>query len=118
MSPESQRKLTSGAGVAGARTGLPATGTRAGAWRGAGFGQPFGATERTDRWWLIPVTQAIGLVMTSGYLRLNGERELERQRRDGLDEQLAYRGIDPCSRGRSGTAGHRKAECDPRTRSS
>jgi hypothetical protein len=45
----------------------------------------------------LPVTQAIGLVMTSRYLRLNGERELERQRRDGLDEQLAYRGIDPCS---------------------
>ena len=44
----------------------------------------------------LPVTQAIGLVMTSRYLRLNGEREFERQRGDGLDEQLANRSIDPC----------------------
>src|SRR5262249_41098198 len=68
MSPEPQRKLSSGAGAVGApMRGLPATGTPAGAWRGAGYGQAFGAAERTDRWWLIPVTQAIGLLLLIGY---------------------------------------------------
>lgn len=59
MSPEPQRKLSSGAGAA--------TGTPAGAWRGAGDRQRFGDTERTDRWWLIPVTQAVGLLLLIGY---------------------------------------------------
>ena len=68
MSPENPRKLSAGAGVATAvRGGLPATGTPPGAWRGAGHAQTFGATERTDRWWLIPIAQALGLVLLIGY---------------------------------------------------
>jgi len=63
MSPESPRKLSSGAGVSAAPAGLPATGTAPGAWRGAGHAQRFGATERNDRWWLIPLVQALGLVL-------------------------------------------------------
>jgi hypothetical protein len=70
MSPELQRKLSSGAGaVSNGAThgGLPATGTPPGAWRGAGAAQRFGATERRDRWWLIPFLQAFGLVVLIGY---------------------------------------------------
>lgn len=70
MSPEPPRKLSSGAGAVGAGAtpgGLPATGTPPGAWRGAGHGQRFGDTERTDRWWLIPVLQALGLTLLIGY---------------------------------------------------
>jgi hypothetical protein len=67
MSPEPQRKLSSGAGTVPAAAGVPATGTPPGAWRGAGFGQRFGATERTDNWWLIPVSQALGLLVLIGY---------------------------------------------------
>jgi hypothetical protein len=69
MSPEPQRRLSSGAGAGGAPTaaGLPATGTPAGAWRGAGDRQTFGATERVDRWWLIPFLQAFGLLVLIGY---------------------------------------------------
>jgi hypothetical protein len=65
MSPETQRKLSSGTGAVS--PGMPATGTPPGAWRGAGHAQTFGATERTDRWWLIPVAQALGLVLLIGY---------------------------------------------------
>jgi hypothetical protein len=54
-------------GVATAPAGLPATGTPPGAWRGAGQAQRFGATERRDRWWLIPFLQAFGLVALIGY---------------------------------------------------
>lgn len=68
MSPEPQRKLSTGSGAAAAvHGGLPATGTPPGAWRGAGYAQTFGATERTDRWWLIPLAQALGLVLLIGY---------------------------------------------------
>ena len=69
MSPETQRKPSSGVGTAGepAARGLPATGTPRGAWPGAGHAQRFGATERTDRWWLIPMLQALGLVVLIGY---------------------------------------------------
>ena len=71
MSPESPRKLSSGAGAAAAPdprvAGLPATGTPAGQWRGAGHAQRFGATERNDRWWFIPLLQALGLVLLIGY---------------------------------------------------
>ena len=68
MSPENARKLSAGAGAASAvGGGLPATGTPAGAWRGAGHAQTFGATERTDRWWLIPIAQALVLVLLLGY---------------------------------------------------
>ena len=70
MAAEPQRTLSSGAGVAVAPDrprGLPATGTPPGAWRGAGAAQTFGATERRDRWWLIPLAQALGLVILIGY---------------------------------------------------
>jgi len=67
MSPESPRKLSSGAGAAAAPAGLPATGTASGAWRGAGHAQRFGASERNDRWWFIPLIQALGLVALLGY---------------------------------------------------
>jgi hypothetical protein len=66
MSPEPQRKLSTGTGAAVA-PGLPATGTAPGAWRGAGHAQKFGGTERSDRWWLIPFAQALGLVVLIGY---------------------------------------------------
>ena len=67
MSPEPARKLNSGTGVAAAAPGLPATGTPAGAWRGAGHAQRFGQTERTDRWWFVPLAQALGLAFLIGY---------------------------------------------------
>jgi|SRR6266850_4068454 len=35
--------------------------------RGQGYGLPFGATERTDAWWFIPVLQALGLIVLIGY---------------------------------------------------
>jgi hypothetical protein len=47
--------------------GVPATGTPPGAWRGAGLGQGFGATERTDAWWFLPFLQAFGLIVLIGY---------------------------------------------------
>ena len=67
MSPETQRKLSSGAGVATAPAGLPATGTAPGSGRGTGYAQRLGATERNDRWWLIPLIQALGLLLLIGY---------------------------------------------------
>jgi hypothetical protein len=67
MTPDSQRKMSSGAGVSAASAGLPATGTAPGAWPGTGYAQRFGATERSDRWWFIPLIQALGLVLLIGY---------------------------------------------------
>ena len=43
----------------------------------------------------LAVAQTIGLVETGGDLLLDGKRQLERHRRDGLDEQRADGGIDP-----------------------
>jgi hypothetical protein len=69
MLQDSTRKLASGAGTvpAPARPALPATGTAPGAHRGAGFGQSFGATERKDNWWLMPLSQAVGLAFLGAY---------------------------------------------------
>src|SRR2546428_10381795 len=69
------RKWTSGAGMAAApstgaspsATRLPATGVPAGAFRGRGFGERFGKTERTDNWWAVPLSQAIGLALLGAY---------------------------------------------------
>jgi hypothetical protein len=47
--------------------GLPATGTAPGAYRGAGYGAPLGASERSDAWWLKPLSQALGLILLLGY---------------------------------------------------
>jgi hypothetical protein len=35
--------------------------------RGVAYGAPFGATERTDLWWLQPLAQAIGLLALGAY---------------------------------------------------
>jgi len=67
MSPEPARKLNAGTGVAAAPAAFPATGTPPGAWRGAAHTQRFGTTERSDRWWLVPLVQALGLVVLIGY---------------------------------------------------
>src|SRR5262245_57045226 len=70
MSPEPQRKLSAASTAAAAPApprGVPATGTPPGSWRGAGLQQGFGASERTDAWWFIPVIQAIGLLILIGY---------------------------------------------------
>jgi hypothetical protein len=34
---------------------------------GRAFNEPFGATEREDRWWAIPLLQAFGLLVLIGY---------------------------------------------------
>jgi hypothetical protein len=65
MAADTPRKHGSGTGIAA--PGLPATGTPPGAWRGAGYAERFGSTERTDRWWLVPLAQALGLVLLIGY---------------------------------------------------
>jgi hypothetical protein len=69
MVQDSRPKLASGVGTAAApvQPGLPATGSRPGAYRGAGFGQRFGETERKDNWWLVPISQAIGLGLLGLY---------------------------------------------------
>ena len=68
MSSNGRRAWNGGAGtMTKAPPGLPATGTPAGAHRGAGFGQAFGAGERRDAWWFIPAVQALGLVLLIGY---------------------------------------------------
>jgi hypothetical protein len=69
--PSHSRTWSSAAGTAGAvaapTSELPATGTPPGAFRGSGYGQPFGATERRDAWWLQPLIQAVGLIVLIGY---------------------------------------------------
>jgi len=69
MSPDRERAWSDGAGTAAAPVapGLPATGTTPGQHRGSGYGLPFGATERTDGWWVKPLAQALGLVILLGY---------------------------------------------------
>jgi hypothetical protein len=70
MPDRSERKWSSGAGVASAPAvapGLPATGTPPGAFAGAGARQRFGQTERSDTWWAQPVVQAIGLGLLGIY---------------------------------------------------
>jgi hypothetical protein len=36
-------------------------------YRGRGYGQPFGETDRTDAWWSTPLLQALGLLVLFGY---------------------------------------------------
>jgi hypothetical protein len=43
------------------------TGVPPGSHAGAGYGEPFGASERDDAWWVKPVLQALGLVVLIGY---------------------------------------------------
>ena len=65
----------------------------------------------------LPVAQAIGLVEAGCDLLLDGERHLERHRRDGLDQQRADGRIDLRCPGCSGTTGRRRAGRARRTRS-
>jgi hypothetical protein len=59
---------TSWSGAAGpVARGLPATGTPPGESRGTGLGMPLGASERTDAWWVKPLSQALGLAILLGY---------------------------------------------------
>src|SRR3990172_9568982 len=69
MPPDRPRAWSSGAGspAAPVAPGLPATGTVPGRHRGAGYGLPFGSTERTDAWWVKPLAQALGLALLLGY---------------------------------------------------
>ncbi len=64
------RNLSGGTGAAvapGMRAGLPSTGTPPGAYKGRGLGESLGRSERTDAWWFLPVTQAVGLLVLIGY---------------------------------------------------
>ena len=68
----SQRKWSSaapgavgGPGPRPARPG-PAAGPP-GTAGGRAYGEPFGRTERTDRWWLQPLSQALGLALLGAY---------------------------------------------------
>ena len=63
MASDHRPRYASGAGTVAA----PGTGTPPGAWRGAAHGEGFGATERRDAWWLIPLAQALGLLVLLGY---------------------------------------------------
>jgi hypothetical protein len=65
----SERKWSSGVGVASAPgpAGLPRTGTPPGAFRGRGFLERFGQTDREDNWWAAPLAQAIGLGLLGLY---------------------------------------------------
>jgi len=70
MASHPQTSWTSGTGT----EPLPApavpargTGVPEGSWRGSAFGERLGQTERTDRWWFLPLLQAFGLVVLIGY---------------------------------------------------
>jgi len=65
--PSERHHSAGSATVATPRTGRPATGTPPGAWRGRGFGEHFGKTERKDSWWLVPLSQVIGLGLLGLY---------------------------------------------------
>ena len=45
----------------------------------------------------LAAAQVINLIETGRNLLLHGKSELERHRRDGIDEQLPDRGVDPSS---------------------
>jgi hypothetical protein len=68
MSSNRSRSFSSGTGSAAAPShGLPSTGTTPGAHRGRGSQERFGQTDRTDAWWLMPLSQALGLAILIGY---------------------------------------------------
>jgi len=58
MAHGDDRKWSNGAGGAAAMTA---------ARRGAAYGQPFGATERKDNWWLQPLVQGAALLLLGAY---------------------------------------------------
>jgi hypothetical protein len=45
----------------------PASGPAPRSSHGRGFGEHFGHTEREDAWWVVPLVQALGLVLLFGY---------------------------------------------------
>src|SRR5882762_3725500 len=55
---------TAGAVANGVRRGL---GAPPGGDRGRAYGEPFGATERQDAWWLQPGVQALALLVLGAY---------------------------------------------------
>jgi hypothetical protein len=63
----SERKWSSGVGASAAAPGLPRTGTPPGGFRGRGFLERFGQTDREDAWWAQPLAQAIGLGLLGLY---------------------------------------------------
>jgi hypothetical protein len=65
--PDGQRTWSSGGAGAAVAAGLPATGTSPGQYRGSGYGQPLGNTERSDAWWIKPLTQGLALALLIGY---------------------------------------------------
>jgi hypothetical protein len=67
MSPREPKQQSETGFTATAPGGLPSTGAPRGAARGKAIDDRFGATDRTDNWWLIPTLQAIGLVLLIGY---------------------------------------------------
>jgi hypothetical protein len=68
---DSSRKWSSGSATASqaaaSPAGMPQTGTAPGAHRGHAMAESFGATERTDNWWLAPLVQAIALSVLGIY---------------------------------------------------
>src|SRR4029079_19401791 len=67
MSPREPKQQSETGFTATAPAGLPSTGAPRGAARGKAIDDRFGATDRTDNWWLIPTLQAIGLVLLIGH---------------------------------------------------
>jgi hypothetical protein len=61
------RQWSAGAGAGTVSQTATGTGVPRGSDRGRGHQEKFGETDRTDRWWLIPVLQAAGLVLLIGY---------------------------------------------------
>ena len=60
MGADSTRRWSSG-------TGAVSSASAPTSHRGAGFAQRFGESERSDAWWLKPLSQAAGLVVLIGY---------------------------------------------------
>ena len=63
------RRWSSGTGAAPGVSGYPARGAGSPeeAPRGRAYGEKFGATDRTDAWWLQPLAQALGLGLLGAY---------------------------------------------------
>jgi hypothetical protein len=73
LASPSQRRWSSGAGYARAPEAIArGTGTPPGAFRGRGLGEPLGATEREDAWWLVPALQGLMALVAVGYSAWSG----------------------------------------------
>src|SRR5438094_9686049 len=71
MSFEERSARSAGAGIAAGGPAVTRAGKGLGAppgeSRGRGLGERFGATERTDAWWLEPVVQGLALLVLGAY---------------------------------------------------